>query len=98
AGVPAGVAPTGADGEPADVDRAGDPVGPGVDRGVGERAASGVPDEHDLAVRWVHGVDRRDDRVDMVTPGNLRAVSILRFHAGQRERVRAVPRLLEDRN
>ena len=62
---------------------------------MGDRAAGGVPDEHDLAVGRVDGVDRLDDRVDVVAQGDLGAVGVLRLHAGQRERVRAVPGLLE---
>ena len=84
-------------GETAHVDDAGDPVGPCVDRSVGDRAAGGVPDEHDLAVNRVDGVDHRDDRVDVVAQGDHGAVGVLRLHAGQRDRVRAVPRGRERR-
>jgi len=33
---------------------------------VGNRAAAGVPEEHDLAADRSEGVDHLDDRVDMV--------------------------------
>jgi hypothetical protein len=54
-----------------------------------------VPDEHDPAGGRVDGVDRRDNRLDMVTQGDRGAVGVLRLHAGQRERVRAVPGLFK---
>jgi hypothetical protein len=57
-----------------------------------------VPDEHDLAVGRVEGVDHADDRVDVVAQGDLGAVGVLRFHSGQRERVGAVPRLFKGGN
>ncbi len=85
-------------GEAADVDNAGDPVGPRVDRGMSERGAGGVPDEHDLAVGRVDGVDDRDDRVDVVAQGDPGAVGVRGLHTGQRDWVGAAPRLLEDGN
>ncbi len=83
-------------GEAADVDGAGDPVGPRVDRGVGDSGAGGVPDKHDLPGGWVDGVDGRDDRVDVVAQGDPGAVGVRGLHAGQRERVGAMARLFED--
>jgi hypothetical protein len=62
---------------------------------VGDRAAAGVPDEHDLAAGRVDGVDRLDHGVDVVAQGDLRSVGVLRLHAGQRERLHAVPGLPE---
>jgi hypothetical protein len=83
--------------EAADVDRPGDAVGPRVHRGVGDAAPGGVRHEHHPAV-GAAGVDRADDRVDVVAQGGPRAVGVLRLHARQRERVRAVPRPLEGRD
>jgi hypothetical protein len=75
------------------VDDAGDPVGPRVGRGVRDRPAAGVPDEDDGAV--VQGVDQRDDGVDLVPQGDCRPVGVP-LHAGKRDGVRTVARLLED--
>jgi len=96
--VPVGDGSAIARGEAADVDDTGDPVGPRVDRGMGDRGAGGVPDEHDLAVGRGDGVDGRADRVDVVAQGDPRAVGVRGLHTGQRERVGAVTRLLEDGN
>jgi hypothetical protein len=93
--VAAGEGVTVAGGEATDVDGAGDPVGSRVDRGVGDRRTGGVPDEHHLATGPVHGVDRRDHRVDVIAQGDLGPVGVPRFQTGQRERVRAVPGPLE---
>src|ERR687897_3694167 len=81
-----------------DVDDAGDTVGPRVDRSMGDRAAAGVPDEYHLAVGRVEGVDHLDNRIDVVTQSDLGALGVFRLHTGQRERMRAVPRLLEGGN
>ena len=70
-GEPVGDGVTVARREATDVHDAGDPVRPGVDGGVGDRGAGGVADEHDLSP--VDGVDRRDDRVDVVAQGDLRS-------------------------
>ena len=79
--------------ETVDVDHPRDPAGPRVGRGVGDRAAAGVPDEHDLAAGRVDGVDHLDHGVDVVAQGDLRSVGVLRLHAGQRQRLHAVPGL-----
>ena len=65
---------------------------------MGDRAAAGVPNDQDRSGGRFDGIDHLDDRVDVVTQGDLGAVSILRLHTGQRERVRAVPRVLESRD
>ena len=65
---------------------------------MGDRAAAGVPDQHHLAAGRVARVDHLHDRVDMVTQRDLGAVGVFRLHAGQRERIRAVPRLLQGGN
>ena len=43
-----------------------DPVRPRVERGVGDRGTGGVSDETDCGTGRIDGVDRRDDRFDMV--------------------------------
>ena len=63
---------------------------------MGDRPTAGVPDEYDLAVGRVEGVDHRDNCVDVITQSDLGAVRVLRLHSGQCERMRAMPRLLQE--
>lgn len=62
---------------------------------MGNRAATGVSDEHEPTV-GLEGVDHPDDRVNVIVQADIGAVGILRLHARQRERMRAMTRILED--
>jgi hypothetical protein len=57
-----------------------------------------VAHEHDLAAGWVQRVDHLNDRGEVVAQGDLGAVGVVGLHAGQRERVGAVPGLLQGGN
>src|ERR671912_382096 len=75
-----------------DVDDPHHQVGARVHRGVGDGATTGMPDQHDVAIG---GVDRRDDRVDVVAQRDAGSVGVPGLHARQGERPGPVPRLLE---
>ena len=58
-------------------------------RGVGEPTAGGVADQNHVTL---DGIDRPDDRVDVVLQRDVGAVGLLGLHAGQREGMaRGVP-------
>jgi hypothetical protein len=43
---------------------------------MGDRGAARVPHQHDLALDRVQGVDRPDDRIDVVAQRDPRAIGV----------------------
>jgi hypothetical protein len=60
---------------------------------MGDRATSGMSDEYDAAVGRLDGIDRCNDRVDVVAQGDLGTLCGLRLHAGQGECMGTMARL-----
>jgi len=62
---------------------------------MGDRATSGMSDEYDAAVGRLDGIDRCNDRVDVVAQGDLGTLCVLRLHAGQGECMGTMARLAQ---
>jgi hypothetical protein len=73
-----------------DVHHTGDAVRPLIDRSMGDGATPRVPDQCQLTIGRVQGVDHLDNRVDVVTQRDLGAVGVLRLHARQCKRMCAM--------